>query len=212
MVALALPFPTPSEPSLRPLRPHRILLSQTAFVDHQRAWVRGGDALFEALRNTATWRTQRRTMYDRIVDVPRLLGRLEADVPPVLRAVRDHLDTHYAVHLDRLCLARYRDGNDSVAWHGDRLGDNTSWSVVAIVSLGGPRRFLLRRTTGGRSVRIDLGNGDLLVLGGDIQKTWQHCVPKLPLAAPRISVMFRHSAPWTASRGVSDLQRSEYCR
>jgi alkylated DNA repair dioxygenase AlkB len=137
-------------------------------------------------------------MYDRVVDVPRLLGSFGGDEPAIIRAMRQALNPHYRVSLDRVSLARYRDGNDSVAWHGDRLGENVPWSVVAIVSIGGPRRFLLRPSGGGKSLSFNLGSGDALVLGGDIQATFEHCVPKTATAAPRIAVMFRHSAPWTA--------------
>ncbi len=199
MVALALPFPTASHPTLCPYSPTRTQLTQTAFVDHHRAWVRGTEPLFETLRNGVSWHSHRRTMYDRVVDVPRLLGSFDGDTPEIVRVMQQVLNQHYRVALDRVSLARYRDGNDSVAWHADRLGDNVPWSVVAIVSIGGPRRFLLRPFGGGKSRAFNLGSGDALVLGGDIQATFEHCVPKTTTAAPRIAVMFRHSAPWTAA-------------
>ena len=85
----------------------------------------------------------------------------------------------------------YRDGNDSVAWHGDRIGRKHADTVVAILSLGSTRRFLLRPDGGGPSIRYELAPGDLIVLGGTCQKTWEHCVPKRAWAGPRISVMFR---------------------
>lgn len=195
MVALALPFPTASHPTLCSFAPTRTALTPTAFVDHHRAWVRGTEPLFETLRNSVRWTHQRRTMYDRVVDVPRLLGSFPGDTPTIVRAMQDVLSKRYSVRLDRISLARYRDGNDSVAWHGDRLGENIPWSVVAIVSIGGPRRFLLRPAGGGKSMRFNLGSGDALVLGGDIQATFEHCVPKTAHAAPRIAVMFRHTGP-----------------
>ena len=74
----------------------------------------------------------------------------------------------------------YRDGRDSVAWHGDRVGPRGHETVVAILSLGSPRRFLLRPRGGGPSLRLTPAAGDLLVLGGTCQRTWQHCVPKVP--------------------------------
>ena len=196
MVALSLPFPTAAAATLGTLSPTRTTLSPTAFIDHQRRLITDTEPLFETLRNTATWRSQRRTMYDRIVDVPRLLGSFEGDVPPIVRQLRCVLDDYYSAHFDRLSLARYRDGNDSVAWHGDRIGIHKPWSVVAIASLGGSRRFLVRPSGGGKSLRFDLGSGDLLVMGGDAQQTFEHCVPKMRHAAPRIALMFRHSGPW----------------
>ena len=196
MVALSLPFPTAAEPRLCPLEPERTWLSPTAFVDHQRALVRDTEPLFETLRNTANWQSHRRTMYDRVVDVPRLLGRFDGAVPPFVERLRGVLNNRYDVHLDRISLARYRDGHDSVAWHGDRIGIHRGWAVVAVVSLGGSRRFLVRPAGGGKSIRFDLGSGDLLVMGGSAQQDFEHCVPKQRSASPRIALMFRHSHRW----------------
>lgn len=197
MVALTLPFPTPERARLTPLAPARTWLTDTGFIDHQRALVRDTEPLFELLRNSTQWRSERRTMYDRVVDVPRLLGRLPDSTPPVLRQLRERLDAYYRVTLDRVHLARYRDGHDSVAWHGDRIGIHRPWSVIAILSLGGTRRFLVRPAGGGPSQRFDIGSGDLLVMAGDLQQTHEHCVPKQAHAQPRIAVMFRHSQRWT---------------
>ncbi|MFT6144218.1 MAG: alkylated DNA repair dioxygenase AlkB [Myxococcota bacterium] len=205
MVALALPFPTASHPTLCAYSPTRTALTDTAFVDHHRAWVRGTEPLFEMLRNGVSWHSHRRTMYDRVVDVPRLLGSFDGDKPTIVRDMQQALDPHYQVSLDRVSLARYRDGNDSVAWHGDRLGTHIPWSVVAVVSIGGPRRFLLRPKGGGKSLALTLGSGDVLVLGGDVQATFEHCVPKTTTAAPRIALMFRHSTPWTAGHAHDNV-------
>ena len=197
MVALALPFPTASTAALTALSPTRRWLSPTAFVDHQRALVDGTEALFETLRNQVTWQAKRRTMYDRVVDVPRLLGGFGGDVPPLIRTLQEQPNARYSVVLNRLSLARYRDGNDSVAWHGDRIGIHRPWSIVAILSVGGPRRFLMRPSGGGKSFCVNVGTGDLVVMGGDVQETWEHCIPKTTAAYPRIAVMFRHSSMWT---------------
>jgi alkylated DNA repair dioxygenase AlkB len=88
----------------------------------------------------------------------------------------------------------YRDGTDSVAWHGDTVRKTMPEPIVAIVSLGQPRRFLLRPRGGGASIRYELGTGDLLVMGGTCQHTWEHSVPKARSAGPRLSVTFRHGA------------------
>jgi len=87
----------------------------------------------------------------------------------------------------------YLDGRDSVAWHGDTIGRGaTQDTVVAIVSLGAPRALALRPRRGGPAIRYDLGHGDLLVMGGSCQRTWEHAVPKTTRATgPRISVQFR---------------------
>jgi alkylated DNA repair dioxygenase AlkB len=139
-------------------------------------------------------------MYDRMVDVPRLLkfyGEDEELPEPILREARDALTAHYARELGEsfrtagLCL--YRDGADSVAWHGDRIGrGRREDTMVAIVSVGAPRSLLLRPRGGGPTLRHDLGHGDLLVMGGSCQRTWEHAVPKTARpAGPRISIQFR---------------------
>jgi alkylated DNA repair dioxygenase AlkB len=179
------------DPSLRSLR--RLTLAAGAWVDHLPGWLEGHDALFQRLRRTTRWEHQRRRMYEQIVDVPRLVATLPDDGPghPVLLQAADALSRRYGLALNRLSLAYYRDGRDSVAWHGDRLGRLVDNTVVAILSLGQPRRFLLRPVGGGASRAFDLGWGDLLVMGGTCQRTWQHAVPKMALAGPRMSVQFR---------------------
>ena len=139
-------------------------------------------------------------MYDRMVDVPRLVsfyGEGEHLPDPVLELAREALNAHYGAVLgEPLCtagLCLYRDGRDSVAWHGDTLGRAASEdTIVAIVSLGAPRGLLVRPAAGGQALRYELGLGDLFVMGGSCQRTWQHAVPKTarPVGA-RISVQFR---------------------
>jgi alkylated DNA repair dioxygenase AlkB len=117
-----------------------------------------------------------------------------AEHVPVLGEIRRLLSLRYARDFDTGGLNLYRDGRDSVAWHGDRIPKELHEPVVAIVSVGEPRRFLLRPRGGGRSLRFELGAGDLLVTGGRCQREWQHCVPKVAAAGPRISITFRHSS------------------
>jgi alkylated DNA repair dioxygenase AlkB len=178
----------------------RILLSRGAWVDLHRNWVEGSDLLFERLVEGVPWRAERRQMYDRIVDVPRLVAFYDEGDPlpdPALASIRSCLSAHYQGELGEpfrsvgLCL--YRNGTDSVAWHGDRIGrSRTEDTMVAIVSLGTPRRFLLRPRGGGRSQRFELGRGDLFVMGGSCQRTWEHSVPKLAHCdGPRVSAQFR---------------------
>lgn len=148
----------------------------------------------EALVHATRWRHERRHLYDRIVDVPRLVAGLPDDGPgdPLLERIRELLSAHYGTAFTRVSMGYYRDGADSVAWHGDTTArDLDTPTLVATVSLGGPRRFLLRPRGGGRSIRFGLGRGDLFVMGGLCQRTWQHAVPKVAQAAPRLAVMFR---------------------
>ena len=178
----------------------RTPLAHGAWIDVRPGWVRGADALFERLFRVVPWRADTRRMYDRVVDVPRLLkfyAEGEALPDPVLDEARRALDAHYADELGEpfrtvgLCL--YRDGRDSVAWHGDTIGRGaTEDTMVAIVSIGTPRSLRLRPVGGGSTLRHDLGHGDLLVMGGSCQRTWQHAIPKAARATgPRISIQFR---------------------
>jgi alkylated DNA repair dioxygenase AlkB len=178
----------------------RTVLTRGAWIDLRPGWIAGADALFERLAESVPWRAERRHMYDRVVDVPRLLCFYAEGEPlpdPVLDAARQALDEHYGPELGEpfrtagLCL--YRDGQDSVAWHGDTTGRGSSQdTMVAIVSLGAPRPLMLRPRGGGRALRHDLGHGDLLVMGGSCQRTWEHAIPKTTRATgPRISVQFR---------------------
>jgi alkylated DNA repair dioxygenase AlkB len=212
-------------------------LARGAWVDLLPGWVAGG-GLLERLLTDVPWRAERRPMYDRVVDVPRLLCHYTEGEPlpdPRLEALRDALSARYEPELGEplvsagLCL--YRDGADSVAWHGDTIGrGRTADTVVAIVSLGSPREFLLRPRGGGAvaraiagadlsaprtrgpaadpavqpravsgtgTIRHTLHHGDLVVMGGSCQRTWEHAVPKTTRSVgPRVSIQFR-------ARGVS---------
>ncbi len=178
----------------------RTELSDGAWVDLRRGWLTGSDELFTRLVATVPWRAERRTMYDRVVDVPRLVrfyGAGTALPEPLLVTARTELCEHYAAELGEpfttagLCF--YRDGADGVAWHGDRVGrSKTEDTMVAILSLGADRPLLLRPRGGGLTRRYPLGHGDLIVMGGSCQRTWEHAIPKSARpTGPRISVQFR---------------------
>ncbi|MFG1779399.1 alpha-ketoglutarate-dependent dioxygenase AlkB [Micromonospora sp. NPDC049051] len=189
-------------PSLSPLagRLRRHPLTRGAWVDHLPGWVSGSDEIFDVLLRDVPWRAERRTMYDAEVDVPRLLCWYAGDrtLPhPLLTEARTALTRHYAPELGEpfvtagMCL--YRSGRDSVAWHGDTQGRSAHTdTMVAIVSFGSPRPLLLRPRGGGDSLRFPLGHGDLVVMGGSCQRTWEHAVPKTTRpVGPRVSVQFR---------------------
>jgi alkylated DNA repair dioxygenase AlkB len=178
----------------------RTPLADGAWVDVCPGWLRGSGEVFGALVETVPWRAEKRHMYDKVVAVPRLLCFYGEDEPlpdPVLTAALRALNAHYGAELGEpfrsagLCL--YRDGRDSVAWHGDTIGrGRTEDTMVAILSLGTPRALLLRPRRGGASLRYEVGHGDLLVMGGSCQRTWEHAVPKTSQAiGARISVQFR---------------------
>jgi alkylated DNA repair dioxygenase AlkB len=179
-------------------------LTEGAWIDTRPGWLTGAGGLFDELRNAVPWRAERRQMYDRVVDVPRLtcfVGEGQPLPHPVLTRALAALNDRYAAELGEplrtagLCL--YRDGRDSVAWHGDDQGrGRREDTVVAILSLGSPRALLLRPRGGGGNaggtIRHTLGHGDLLVMGGSCQRSWEHAIPKTARpVGPRISVQFR---------------------
>lgn len=172
----------------------RVALSATSWVDHCPGWLGGSDELFERLLDRSRWQQFRRTMYGRRVDDPRLtawFGPGEDRPDEVLEEAASVLGAHYGVAFGRLALNLYRDGSDGVAWHADRIGRSAPEPVIAIVALGAPRPFVIRPRGGGPTRRFSTGFGDLLVMGGRCQQEFEHAVPKLAHAAPRISVMFR---------------------
>ena len=175
-------------------------LARGAWVDVLPRWLTGADDLFLRLQSDLPWRAERREMYERTVDVPRLLcsyGAGDQLPDPVLDQARDALSSHYARELGEpfatAGLCYYRDGRDSVAWHGDRIGrGRTQNTMVAIVSLGAQRTLSLRPRGGGEQIALPLGHGDLVVMGGTCQRTWDHAVLKTARpVGPRISVQFR---------------------
>jgi alkylated DNA repair dioxygenase AlkB len=168
-------------------------LGEGAWFDRLPGWVQGADALFADVLARAPWAGHERPMYDKVVAEPRLTTRAWDDPPAPVVAMAEALTSHYGCDLGIVSANLYRTGRDSVAWHGDRVGRTRESTVVAIVSLGSPRRFLLRPAGGGPSRRLAPRSGDLLVLGGTCQRTFQHCVPKVREAGPRISVMFREA-------------------
>ncbi len=175
-------------------------LSNGAWVDLRPGFVTAADELFDVLASTVPWHEERTHIYDRTVRVPRLLAGYaegEALPHPVLDEARSALSLHYAKELGEpfvsvgLCL--YRDGNDSVAYHGDRIARESSRdTMVAIVSLGAARPFGLRPKSGGSGLKLQVGHGDLLVMGGTCQRTWLHGIPKVAnCLGARISIQFR---------------------
>jgi alkylated DNA repair dioxygenase AlkB len=175
-------------------------LSDGAWIDLRPGFVTAADELFDALARDVPWHEERTRMYDSTVRVPRLLARYrqgESLPHPVLEEARSALNVHYreelGAHFVSAGLCLYRDGNDSVAWHGDRIArESPSDTMVAILSLGAVRPFALRPKSGGPGLRLQIGHGDLLVMGGSCQRTWLHAIPKTTRClGARISVQFR---------------------
>ncbi len=178
----------------------RTALAHGAWIDTRPGWLAGADDVYEVLRRVVPWRAERRQMYDTVLDVPRLTcfyGEGDPLPHPVLDEARDRLSGYYEAELGEafvtagLCL--YRDGRDSVAWHGDRIGRARDLdTIVAILSVGQDRPLSLRPRGGGPSRKVASGHGDLVVMGGSCQRTWDHAVLKTARrVGPRISVQFR---------------------
>ena len=179
------------DPAFR--RAERVELGSGAWVEYVPGWLGGDSTLYDVLVRTTAFREAEQQMYDRIVRAPRLIAVLPEDGPghPLIEAMRLTLSARYGEDFRRVSLAWYRHGDDSVAWHGDRVARRMESALVATVSLGAPRRFLLRPYGGGKSTHYNLGWGDLFVMGGTCQRTFQHSVPKVVRAEPRIALMFR---------------------
>jgi alkylated DNA repair dioxygenase AlkB len=175
-----------------------IALDDVSWVDFVSGWLRGADQLFTELVAVAPWAQRRRHMYDRMIDEPRLTawygeGLVDQSLPGVVREMAAALSARYERNFDGVGAALYRDGRDSVAWHGDKIPLEIVDPVVALVSLGSPRTLRLRNKARHReSHAFTLLPGDLFVMGGSTQRTWEHSIPKVANAGPRMSLQFRH--------------------
>jgi alkylated DNA repair dioxygenase AlkB len=192
------------DPAVDPTVPfERLWLDDVSWVDVARGWLHGADTLLDALIGSVDWQHHRRWMYERMVDDPRLSRWISADEPlphPALTPVRSALEARYDVPLGGIGLNYYRDGRDSVAPHRDRELRHLDDTLIAIVTLGAERPFLIRPRGGGKSRDISPASGDLLVMGGRTQVGWEHGVPKVKRAGPRISVTWR----WSSEKGPVD--------
>jgi alkylated DNA repair dioxygenase AlkB len=176
----------------------RIELDERSWVDLARGWLHGADVVFDELLDVVPLRQRTNVqMYDRLVDEPRMSAwwHVDGGQPEplaILSEMRELLSLRYAEAFDSIGFNLYRDGRDSVAWHGDRHRHVVVDPIVAIVSVGSPRPLRLRPRGGGTSQSWDLGEGDLFVMGGACQHEWEHTVPKVRHAEPRLSITFRN--------------------
>jgi alkylated DNA repair dioxygenase AlkB len=157
---------------------------------------------FAALRDGADWALMQRPMYDRVVDVPRMLTRYLLDAVPahladVVARMLAVANAHAPAPYTSLGLNRYRDGRDSVAMHGDKLHTIAAGQPITLLSLGAPRRMLIKaKAAGARAIALDLEPGSLLVMSHASQSTHEHGIPKTTRAAgERISAVFRARLP-----------------
>jgi alkylated DNA repair dioxygenase AlkB len=206
--AIPAPRPAPAQGNLFAAGPvrveadarfERIDLGEGAWVDVARHWLGGADELAARLVVEVDWQHHRRWMYERMVDEPRLSRWYRADDPlpdEALAWFRVGVGRHYGVRFGAMGLNYYRDGRDSVAFHSDRELRHLDDTLVAIVTIGAERPFFLRPAGGGRRIDLRPASGDLLVMGGACQLSWEHAVPKTASApGPRISASVRWARP-----------------
>jgi alkylated DNA repair dioxygenase AlkB len=197
----------PVEPDVSYAGLRRIVLDERSWVDYCPGWLAGADGVLDTLAAHTGWQQRIVTMWDKTVPEPRLTAgwstdSADAEVPEALRTMCRLLSSRYAVEFDRVWVNLYRDGRDSVAWHGDRNRFLMTRPLVATVSLGARRRFLLRRRGTTRATHtLEPGAGDLVVMGGACQAEWEHTVPKTARhVGVRMSVTIRHSQPGPGER------------
>ena len=176
-------------------------LDDRSWLDVVPGWVPDHGDLFERLLEIAPWQQRTREMWDRQVLEPRLVAawRTGEPLPPEITELVEPLNVRYGVDLDSCLINLYRDGDDAVAWHADTVRKVMRDPLVATVSLGARRSFLVRPAAGGPVTRrYAPGEGDLIVMGGAMQHDWHHAVPREKSASgARMSITLRHSRPPT---------------
>ena len=175
----------------------RDALDERSWVDLVPGWLPDHAVVFDELRARAPWQQRERRMWDQDVLEPRLVAvwPTGATLPPVLAELADVLSDRYAVRFDSCLVNLYRDGSDAVAWHADTVRKVLRDPLVATVSLGASRSFLMRPAAGGPVARrYAPGGGDLVVMGGACQHEWVHTVPReKTVSGARMSITLRHS-------------------
>ncbi len=205
------PSPTPHDASPRDstcgirvdgsfARIERHDLGHAAWIDLARGWLTDDGTLLAELRDHAPWERLRRDVGSSTVIEPRLTAWWAASpttpgMPRAVAAIATSLTGRYGMDFAHVVAMQYRDGQDHVGLHSDGFGDIRPRPLIAIVSLGGQRPLALREIETGARRTVPLGHGDLVVMGGEIQQHWEHAIPPVAHAAPRISLQIRAVAP-----------------
>ena len=169
------------------------------------------DELFFTVRQSVPWETHRIRLFGRWVDSPRLscwIGDAEAAYTysgtrfephawsPGLQDLRRQLATELGSEFNSVLANRYRDGRDCMGWHSDNEASLGMQPVIASVSLGASRRFVLKHRQGAPKVELSLPHGSLLVMGGETQSNYQHALPRTAKpVGERINLTFRRVFP-----------------
>jgi alkylated DNA repair dioxygenase AlkB len=168
-------------------------LDEHSWITHVPGLLIGHRRLVDELATVGPWEQRQRWMFNRLVDEPRLTGEYTdlGSAPQLLGEIAPVLSAHCGVPYDRIWMNWYRDHNDGTGWHADRPANRPDTATVPVLSLGAPRRFLVRSSGGGPSTVFTPAGGDLLIMYGRCQRDWQHCVPKQKSpAAARMSLNF----------------------
>lgn len=180
------------------------------------------DGYYQALSEELAWRHETATLFGRRIPLPRLtawygdvayrysgITHQPAPWPPVLAELAD-LVAGTSVRANAVLANLYRDGGDSMSWHSDDEAELGPRPVIASLSLGASRRFLFRHRRTREVVAAELSHGSLLVMSGDCQACWHHCLPKTArVTGPRINLTFRRMLAGPASGGRRPLHRGE---
>lgn len=181
------------------------------------AWCRGwlqaaqADMLMQALLQDVRWEVHRIRMFGRMVDSPRLsswIGDAEASYRysgtrfapqpwlEALQPVRTRLQDETGHPFNSVLVNRYRSGNDAMGWHSDDEPELGAQPLIASVSLGATRRFAFKhRDDAALKQTLELGHGDLLLMGGDTQRHYKHALPRTARpVGERINLTFRQIA------------------
>ncbi|UXI68571.1 alpha-ketoglutarate-dependent dioxygenase AlkB family protein [Tahibacter amnicola] len=182
-------FPSPSS---------RLFDDATGFVEYLPDCIDTDTAghWFTQLREAIDWRHERRRMYERDVDVPRLVASFrldDASLPLPLRDASDVAESRSGVRFNSVGLNFYRDGRDSVAPHNDHLDELEPGTPIVLLSLGDTRQMTIRAKRPPRRVlQLDLAPGSLLIMSYATQLHYDHGIPKVDYpVGPRISLAFR---------------------
>jgi alkylated DNA repair dioxygenase AlkB len=168
-------------------------LDEDSWITHVPGLLTGHQRLLAELATLDVWEQRQRWMYDRLVDEPRLTGEyVDLSVAPALLVeLAATLGERLGVPYDRVWMNWYRNHNDGTGWHADRPAHKAPTAIVPVLSLGVPRRFLVRPNGGGSSHVFTPAGGDLIIMHGRCQRDWQHCVPKQKTpAGARMSLNF----------------------
>ena len=162
------------------------------------------DLSFHAIQQAVEWESKSITLYGKSYPIPRLtasfgkqysysgISTQATEIPIFFAEILAQVRTIAGSDFNSVLLNYYRDGTDSISWHQDDEPEVGTSPVIASVSLGSDRIFKLKNKTTGEKTDTVLSHGDLLVMAGDCQTEWLHCIPKTkkPIG-PRISLTFR---------------------